>query len=139
MRWSDGTTNLMHISLSKLWELVINSEPLGAAVDVLQRVAMSEQLNKRRIIHFSKKWRYNFQEDTQRKIEKHYQSTAHIAFVLLLKQVFPYLNVTFLKYVNSVLFCFILISERCIDEIVVHREMSVLTDSLNKIMMYLRS
>ena len=28
----------MHISLSKLWELVINSEPLGAAVDVLQRV-----------------------------------------------------------------------------------------------------
>ena len=55
MRWSDGTTKLMHISLSKLWELVINSEPLGAAVEVLQRVAMSEQMNKRRIIHFSKK------------------------------------------------------------------------------------
>ena len=48
---------------------------------VLQRVAMNEQLNNSRIIHFSKKLRHNFQDDTQKK----YQFTSHAPIFTAIK------------------------------------------------------
>ena len=45
MRWLDGVIDSMGMSLSKLWELVMDREAWRAASVGLQRAGLDEQLN----------------------------------------------------------------------------------------------
>ena len=60
MRWLDGITDLMHLSLSKLWELVMDREAWCAAVHEVSKTSRTQLSDWTELIVLFQKIKKNF-------------------------------------------------------------------------------